>query len=67
MAMLRPVRKGWNEAMGTVIGAFERREMAARAVDILLSGGVRADRVSVLGRTGKAADITPRTSRRAAP
>ena len=45
--------------MGTVIGAFETRDMAARAVDTLLAGGIRPDQVSVLGSHGEVATITP--------
>ncbi len=45
--------------MGTVIGAFETREAAARAVDDLIAAGIEPDDVSVLGRHGEVADVTP--------
>lgn len=45
--------------MATVIGAFETREGAARAVDDLIAAGIEPDEVSVLGRHGEVADVTP--------
>ncbi|HZS87243.1 MAG TPA: general stress protein [Chloroflexota bacterium] len=45
--------------MSIVIGAFELREQAAAAVDQLLAGGFAADEVSVLGRHGEVADLSP--------
>jgi hypothetical protein len=45
--------------MGTVVGAFETREMAERAVNDLMAAGFRADQLSVLGRHGELADVTP--------
>jgi hypothetical protein len=45
--------------MGTIIGAFETREMAERAVNDLMAAGFRADQLSVLGRHGELADVTP--------
>ncbi|HEY3078671.1 MAG TPA: general stress protein [Chloroflexota bacterium] len=49
--------------MGTVIGAFETRELAARAVDLLLAAGFRPDDVSVLGPHGELKDVTPENER----
>lgn len=45
--------------MATVIGAFETRELAGRAVDELIAAGFEAGSVSVLGRDGELADVTP--------
>ncbi|GAC1407052.1 MAG: hypothetical protein NVSMB65_21670 [Chloroflexota bacterium] len=45
--------------MSTRIGAFETRQMAAHAVDALLAAGFHPDQVSVLGRHGELADVTP--------
>jgi hypothetical protein len=45
--------------MATVVGAFETRAMAERAVNDLLAAGFRSDQVSVLGRGGGPADLTP--------
>jgi hypothetical protein len=43
----------------TVLGAFETRRMAERAVDDLLAAGFHADQLSVLGRHGELTDLTP--------
>jgi len=45
--------------MAMVIGAFETRGMAEQAVDQLLGGGFAADQVSVMGRHGEIATLTP--------
>ena len=45
--------------MGTIIGAFETREMAAGAADELLAAGFRPEQISVLGRHGEITDVTP--------
>ena len=45
--------------MATVIGAFETREGAAHAVDDLIAAGIEPDELSVLGRHGEVADVTP--------
>ncbi len=45
--------------MPMVIGAFETREGAANAVDDLIAAGIEPDDVSVLGRHGEVADVTP--------
>ena len=45
--------------MAAVVGAFETRAMAERAINDLLAGGFRPDQVSVLGRDGQPADLTP--------
>lgn len=45
--------------MGMVVGAFETRDMAARAVDELIAQGFAPGSVSVLGRHGEIADVTP--------
>ena len=52
--------------MTTVVGAFETREMASRAVDALLAEGFAPDQISVLGRHGQLASVTQRTRRRPA-
>ena len=49
--------------MSTVIGAFETREMAANAVDPVLAADFAPDQVSVLGRHGEVADLTPEHER----
>src|SRR5918912_783034 len=50
-------------SMSTVIGAFVTREMAAQAVDQLLAAGFAPDQISVLGRHGEVADLTPEHER----
>ncbi len=45
--------------MPMVIGAFETRDAAAHAVDDLIAAGIAPDEVSVLGRHGEVADVTP--------
>jgi hypothetical protein len=45
--------------METVLGAFETRRMAEQAVDELLAAGFDAGDLSVLGRHGELADVTP--------
>ena len=45
--------------MTTIVGAFETREMAARAVDALLAEGFAPDQISVLGRHGQPVSVTP--------
>jgi heat induced stress protein YflT len=45
--------------MSVVIGAFETREQAAAAVDEIVAGGFAPDQVSVLGRHGEVATLTP--------
>jgi hypothetical protein len=45
--------------VATVVGAFETRAMAERAVNDLMAAGFRADQLSVLGRHGEVADLTP--------
>lgn len=45
--------------MATIAGAFGTRDMAARAVDRLIAGGFDPGDVSVLGREGELADVTP--------
>lgn len=42
-----------------VLGAFEVRRMAERALDELLAAGFRADELSVVGRHGERVDLTP--------
>jgi hypothetical protein len=45
--------------VAAVVGAFETRGMAERAVNDLMAGGFRPDQVSVLGRDGRPTDLTP--------
>ena len=45
--------------MGTIIGAFETREMAASAADELIAAGFRPEQISVLGRHGEITNVTP--------
>jgi hypothetical protein len=42
-----------------VVGAFETRAMAGRAVNDLMGAGFRPDQLSVLGRHGELTDVTP--------
>ena len=54
--------------MTTVLGAFETRESAARAVDELIAARFEPDEISVLGPEGELASVTPEgeTARRTA-
>jgi hypothetical protein len=45
--------------MYVLVGAFETREAAGAAVDALLAGGFPPDQVSVLGKHGETATLTP--------
>src|SRR5207244_2470701 len=45
--------------METVLGAFETRRMAERAIDDLLAAGFSPDQLSALGRHGEAMELTP--------
>ena len=45
--------------MTAIVGAFETRGMAERAVNELMAAGFRPDQVSVLGRDGQPTDLTP--------
>jgi hypothetical protein len=43
----------------TVIGAFDTREEAGVAVDELMANGFQSDQISVLGKHGEVATLTP--------
>jgi hypothetical protein len=45
--------------MSTILGAFETRDGATRAVDSLIAEGFEPDDISVLGPRGELATVTP--------